>query len=69
MTNKKEVKQSTKQFAVLQLSGCSGCEVALLNAGEWIDQYKLVYMPLVVSSHSISDVDVLLVTGGIRTDI
>lgn len=57
-----------KRFAVLQLSGCSGCEVALLNAGEWIDQYRLVYMPLVVSSHNISHVDVLLVTGGIRTD-
>jgi F420-non-reducing hydrogenase small subunit len=57
-----------KRFAVLQLSGCSGCEVALLNAGEWIDRYRLVYMPLVVSAHNISHVDVLLVTGGVRTD-
>jgi hypothetical protein len=38
-----------KQFAVLQLSGCSGCEVSLLNADEWLDKYKLVYMPLVTS--------------------
>jgi len=57
-----------KQFAVLQLSGCSGCEVSLLNAGEWIDRYRLAYMPLVISAHRISHVDVLLVTGGIRTD-
>lgn len=68
MTDSQEGEQSMKQFAVLQLSGCSGCEVSLLNAGEWLEQYKLAYMPLVVSSHSISHVDVLLVTGGIRTD-
>ena len=29
-----------KRFAVLQLSGCSGCEIALLNAGEWIDKLR-----------------------------
>jgi F420-non-reducing hydrogenase small subunit len=57
-----------KQFAVLQLSGCSGCEVALLNAGEWIDRYRLVYMPLVASIHDVPHVDVLLVTGGVRND-
>ena len=39
-----------KKFAVLQLSGCAGCEVALLNAEAWVAQYKLVYMPLVVSA-------------------
>jgi len=55
-------------FAVLQLSGCAGCEVSLLNANEWIDQYKLVYMPLVVSSHHVPEVDVLLVSGGVRTN-
>ena len=55
-------------FAVLQLSGCAGCEVSLLNANEWIDQYKLVYMPLVVSLHHVPDVDVLLVSGGVRTN-
>ena len=57
-----------KQFAVLQLSGCAGCEVALLNAEEWLDQYKLVYMPLVVSAYDVPEVDVLLVSGSVRTD-
>lgn len=57
-----------KQFAVLQLSGCAGCEVSLLNAEAWVEQYKLVYMPLVVSAYDVPAVDVLLVSGGIRTD-
>jgi F420-non-reducing hydrogenase small subunit len=55
-------------FAVLQLSGCAGCEVSLLNAGEWVDRYVLVYMPLVISAHDIPQVDVLLISGGVRTD-
>ncbi len=57
-----------KQFAVLQLSGCAGCEVSLLNADAWLDQYQLVYMPLVVSAHDVPAVDVLLVSGGVRSD-
>jgi F420-non-reducing hydrogenase small subunit len=57
-----------KRFAVLQLSGCSGCEVALLNAEEWIDQYDLAYMTLVMSAHDLPEVEVLLVTGGVRTE-
>jgi len=56
------------RFAVLQLTGCAGCEVSLLNAGEELDLAKLAYMPLVVSAHDVPEVDVLLVTGGIRTD-
>lgn len=57
------------QFAVLQLSGCAGCEVSLLNASEWVDRFKLVYMPLVVSTHHIPDtIEVLLVSGGVRND-
>jgi F420-non-reducing hydrogenase small subunit len=56
------------KFAVLQLSGCAGCEVSLLNASEWIDSYKLMYMPLVVSVYDVPDVDILLVSGGVRTD-
>ncbi len=39
-----------KSFAVLQLSGCAGCEVSLLNAGAWIDRIRLEYMPLVISA-------------------
>ena len=61
-------REKLPSFAVLQLSGCAGCEVSLLNAEEWIDQYKLVYMPLVISSHSVPDVDILLVSGGVRTN-
>jgi F420-non-reducing hydrogenase small subunit len=57
-----------KQFAVLQLSGCAGCEVSLLNAEAWIDHYKLVYMPLVVSAENVPEVDVLLVSGSVRND-
>ncbi len=56
------------KFAVLQLSGCAGCEVSLLNAEDWLQKYRLVYMPLVVSTYDVPDVDVLLVSGGIRTD-
>ena len=57
-----------KTFAVLQLSGCAGCEVSLLNADAWIREYKLVYMPLVISAYDVPPVDVLLVSGGVRTD-
>jgi F420-non-reducing hydrogenase small subunit len=57
------------RFAVLQLSGCAGCEVSLINASEWVDQYQLVYMPLVVSTHTVpEDTEVLLVSGGVRND-
>ena len=57
-----------KKFAVLQLSGCSGCEVALLNADEWVDQFDLEYMTLVMSAYDVPEVEVLLVTGGVRTE-
>jgi F420-non-reducing hydrogenase small subunit len=57
-----------KRFAVLQLSGCSGCEIALLNAEEWIDQLDLGYMTLVMSAYDIPEVEVLLVTGGVQTE-
>ncbi len=56
------------RFAVLQLSGCAGCEVSLLNASEWVDKHRLLYMPLVISAYDIPEVDILLVSGGIRTD-
>ena len=56
------------QFAVLQLSGCAGCEVSLLNASEWIEEFELVYMPLVVSAYEVPCVDVLLISGGVRSD-
>jgi F420-non-reducing hydrogenase small subunit len=48
-----------KSFAVLQLSGCAGCEVGLINAEEWIGHYKLEYMPLVLSSDDFPPVDTL----------
>jgi F420-non-reducing hydrogenase small subunit len=57
-----------KRFAVLQLSGCAGCEVSLLNADAWVEEYHLTYMPLVVSTYDVPEVDVLLVSGGVRTD-
>ena len=60
--------QETNRFAVLQLSGCAGCEVSLLNAEAWVDRYRLVYMPLVISAYDVPEVDVLLVSGGVRTD-
>jgi F420-non-reducing hydrogenase small subunit len=60
--------EAMNQFAVLQLSGCAGCEVSLLNAEAWVDRYKLVYMPLVISAYDVPEVDVLLVSGGVRTD-
>jgi F420-non-reducing hydrogenase small subunit len=57
------------EFAVLPLSGCAGCEVSLLNASEWCDRFRLVYMPLVVSAHHLpDDVEVLLVSGSVRND-
>jgi F420-non-reducing hydrogenase small subunit len=57
-----------KRFAVLQLSGCSGCEMALLNAEEWIQEFDLAYMALVMSAYHVPEVEVLLVTGGVRTE-
>jgi F420-non-reducing hydrogenase small subunit len=56
------------RFAVLQLSGCAGCEVSLLNAQEWVERFDLVYMPLVVTAYDVPDVDVLLISGGVRSD-
>jgi len=57
------------KFAILQLSGCAGCEVSLLNASEWLDKFRLVYMPLVISTHHVpEDVEVLLVSGGVRNN-
>lgn len=57
------------KFAVLQLSGCSGCEVSLLNADDWLDKFQLVYMPLVVSTSKMpDDIEVLLVSGGVRNE-
>lgn len=57
-----------KNFAVLQLSSCAGCEVALLNAEDWIDTHRLTYMPLVTSAHELPEVDVLFVSGSVRND-
>lgn len=57
-----------KRFAVLQLTGCSGCEMALLNADEWIDEFDLGYMNLVMSIYDIPEVEVLLVSGGVHTE-
>jgi coenzyme F420-reducing hydrogenase gamma subunit len=57
-----------KTFAVLQLSGCAGCEVSLLDADAWVGEYQLVYMPLVITTHDVPEVDVLLVSGGVQTD-
>ncbi len=62
-------KKTLPSFAVLQLSGCAGCEVSLINASEWVDKYQLVYMPLVVSTHTVpDDTEILLVSGGVRND-
>ncbi len=57
-----------KTFAVLQLAGCAGCEVSLLNADEWSSQFRLAYMPLVISAHDVPRVDLLLVSGGVRNE-
>ena len=59
---------SIPRFAVLQLSGCAGCEVSLLNAHEWIEKFKLTYMPLVSSAYDVPEVDILLISGAVRTD-
>ena len=55
------------KFAVLQLSGCAGCEVSLLNSTEWLHNFELVYMPLVISASNVPTVDILLVSGGVQT--
>lgn len=55
-------------FATLPLSGCSGCEVGLLNSDAWIGPYQLTYMPLVISGDDLPPVDTLLVTGGVGTE-
>ncbi|MHB1293575.1 MAG: NADH-quinone oxidoreductase subunit B family protein [Anaerolineae bacterium] len=58
----------TTSFAVLQLSGCAGCEVSLLNAEDWIGRRSLSYMPLVLSTEDMPEVATLLVSGAVRTD-
>lgn len=55
-------------FAVLQLSGCAGCEVSLINADGWFQEQRLAYMPLIISSEDVPEVDTLLVSGAVRTD-
>ncbi|MHB1356658.1 MAG: NADH-quinone oxidoreductase subunit B family protein [Anaerolineae bacterium] len=55
-------------FGVLQLSGCAGCEVSLLNAEEWVGRQQLAYMPLVLAADDLPPVDILLVSGAVRTD-
>ena len=55
-------------FAVLQLSGCSGCEVTLLNAEDWIGRLSLQYMPLVISEEDFPTVHTLFVSGAVYTD-
>jgi len=57
-----------KTFAVLQLSGCAGCEVSLLDADAWVGEYQLAYLPLIMSTHDVPPVDVLLVSGGVSND-
>jgi F420-non-reducing hydrogenase small subunit len=59
---------SLPRFAVLQLSGCAGCEVSLLNAQEWVERFDLVYMPLVVTAYDVPEVEILLISGGVRSD-
>jgi F420-non-reducing hydrogenase small subunit len=39
-----------------------------LNADAWVEDYQLTYMPLVVSTYDVPEVDVLLISGGVRTD-
>lgn len=56
------------RFAVLQLSGCSGCEVSLLNAEDWLAGQRLAYMPLVISSEELPEVATLLVSGAVYTE-
>ena len=48
-----------KRFAVLQLSGCSGCEVSLLNAEEWMGEFDPAYMTLVSSAYHVPEGQVL----------
>jgi F420-non-reducing hydrogenase small subunit len=59
---------ATTDFAVLNLSGCSGCEVGLLNAEAWTDTHRLAYMPLVLSSEDLPEVGQLIVSGAVYTD-
>ena len=70
MENKKKTQNQTSmpRFAVLQLSGCAGCEVSLLNADAWVREFELVFMPLVVSAYEVPEVEVLLISGGVRSD-
>ena len=35
---------------------------------KWIDQFDLAFMPLVTSAYDVPEVDVLLISGGVRSD-
>ena len=60
--------RAASTYAVLQLSGCSGCEVSLLNADVWTRLQGLVYMPLVLSAADLPPVDTLLVSGAVSSE-
>ncbi len=54
-----------KRFAVLQLTGCSGCEIALLNADEWIEEFDLGTLESIVYGIASKELKMIEVLGGV----
>ncbi|HOG48736.1 MAG TPA: hypothetical protein PLB78_19065 [Anaerolineae bacterium] len=61
------------KLAIVDLSYCCGCDIALADLGESLfsllqEVFDLVYAPLLMSAKDYDQVDVALVTGAVRTE-
>ncbi len=60
------------KLAIQNLSYCGGCDITLADLGtslvSLLDVVELTYAPLLTSAEDYGDVDVLLLTGAVRTE-
>lgn len=61
------------KLAMQNLSYCGGCEIALADLGQNLldllsERIDFVYGPLFMSSKDYDDVDIMLITGAVRTE-
>lgn len=60
------------KVGIIQLCGCSGCHISLLDLHEGLldvlPALEIVYAPIIADVKEIPDVDVFLVEGGVRSE-
>jgi len=61
------------KLAIISLTSCAGCENAILNASPEILDFlgkdiEIVYAPIIMDSPPPSSVDIVIVTGAVRTE-